>query len=574
MRVLTRRPRFGVLLALTLVTLILTVSVFAQLLSPVQGIRVLVLFKDDSGDWFQDQSPPETTACPGAARTETDLKIHIVHNETVFYTRSHASCSEVFSIGNATYTVYTSLNSKMHDLNLQEDTALFINPQGNIYSINARLLADDFCGDRVCIQGETCMIDCQTPGTPTCGNRVCEVGEYCGNCTDCSCPIDQYCQDNVTCVSWEDVSVCGNGECEPGETPSKCSPDCDTSIAYLSREWTADETAIVRNLRKSGFSVSTLDTFPTTLKEFSGIVFGMNPINGTETLVSELNDFTENGGGSIFIGEGPYALNYPEGGARFNGSASNILGAEKFSNASSTRIRFDDATPFGTGTLQNVASRFCLKELLNDSSNTSIIAHWSTAGGGESDTAIFALNRTVGSGRTLYWGSVMEGEDDDGALLTGFLQATKYTINASFTHHTTDTGGSVCGDSACSDYEAENSACCEDCGCPYGSNCIDGTCKAACSITTSLMADTILGLGNTRKNLLQAAIKAGAVPEIDETIIDRITELSENVTLASREIAAFDFTDCDAFRNTISKRLKDLKTETTSLRNLLRGLRT
>ncbi len=135
------------------------------------------------------------------------------------------------------------------------------------------------CGNGKCDSGEstsTCPSDCKTPNQTVCGNGTCESGETASNCpSDCkttvavcgngtcesgesksNCPSDcggttctpdcsgKYCGDSDTCggkcsgpcsnggtctsskTCTTPKPVCGNGNCESGETASSCPSDC------------------------------------------------------------------------------------------------------------------------------------------------------------------------------------------------------------------------------------------------------------------------------------------------------------------------------------------------------------
>jgi len=81
------------------------------------------------------------------------------------------------------------------------------------------------CGDGVCDKGEfnaTCPADCKDTCKPACDGKQCGpngCGGVCGVCGE-----TKACTDAGKCVAV--ATVCGNGECEPGETPTSCAKDC------------------------------------------------------------------------------------------------------------------------------------------------------------------------------------------------------------------------------------------------------------------------------------------------------------------------------------------------------------
>ncbi|MFH1132318.1 MAG: hypothetical protein V1754_13355 [Pseudomonadota bacterium] len=86
----------------------------------------------------------------------------------------------------------------------------------------------------VCVREGTCPAG--VPGCPVCGNKNCEIGESCSACEqDCGkCQAtcgNGVCETGETCVTCaqdckECASVCGNGICETDETKELCSLDC------------------------------------------------------------------------------------------------------------------------------------------------------------------------------------------------------------------------------------------------------------------------------------------------------------------------------------------------------------
>ena len=86
------------------------------------------------------------------------------------------------------------------------------------------------CGDGKCEAGEfnaTCPADCKTACKPTCEGKQCgpdACGGVCGVCGE-----TKACTDAGKCVGV--ATVCGNGECEPGETATTCAKDCKATCA-------------------------------------------------------------------------------------------------------------------------------------------------------------------------------------------------------------------------------------------------------------------------------------------------------------------------------------------------------
>lgn len=86
------------------------------------------------------------------------------------------------------------------------------------------------CGDGKCETGEfnaTCPADCKTECKPACDGKQCGAngcGGVCGVCGEAKA-----CTDAGKCVAV--ATTCGDGECEPGETPTNCSKDCKATCA-------------------------------------------------------------------------------------------------------------------------------------------------------------------------------------------------------------------------------------------------------------------------------------------------------------------------------------------------------
>jgi len=551
--------------SLSVLAMMLIIAAIVARLTPVQAVRVLVLFKDDSGAWFQAQQPPAATECPNAAKSATGLSIRIVWNETRFYTAINASCSEVFNLENGTYTVYTTLSPKMYDLSIQENSVISVNSQGELYLAKARLFPEYFCGDRICLHDEICQIDCRNPPAPTGNNRLCEMGETCWNCSDCNCSINEYCKDNTTCVplSLNAVSECGNNECELGETPTTCAKDCRSTIAVVcpnNDNLTEYETALVANLRKNGFSVSILGSIPETFRDFNGVILSDcgNKCNATQNaleLKNGLAEFARSGGGVAFMGKGPLLLSGDATGWQLGGIAKELLASERLENSSKDWVRFEDDSPFGSGEITMDSPGIGISGVSNDDANTSIIAYWE-------DGPIFALNRTFGKGRVIYWSTT----DGPASLASGFVNALKYCTNAS---HTTTalpaTVQTICGDGVCSEKEYSGGNCCEDCGCPSaGMKCVEGACIEGCSVNEEMMADAVVRLGRARASLLKAAMKTRQELN-NESIAARLELLANNVSLESRSLTGFSFNECDAFRNSVSRTLLELKSDASKI---------
>jgi hypothetical protein len=124
---------------------------------------------------------------------------------------------------------------------------------GTVSEIDAPLddVPVDIAGDVQIIDGpigacaggdNKCLVSCvgmDPDCTTTCGDGKCvgNAGEFCGNCAmDCATT-------NV---------VCGNGQCQAGE-----SPDCYADCGPAPWTWSAEEmqlTALVQNARTSGFT--------------------------------------------------------------------------------------------------------------------------------------------------------------------------------------------------------------------------------------------------------------------------------------------------------------------------------
>lgn len=534
----------------------------ALLLVPAQSLRVLVLFKDDSG-WFQDNMPPAEKECPGVAKSARGLAIHIVMNETTFYSVVNASCSELFNLGgNGTYTVYTTLSPKMYDLDIQEDSVISVDSQGGVRILPARLLPVDFCGDRICLKDETCQIDCRIPPAPTYGNGLCEEGEYCGNCTeDCGCAIDEYCKDNTTCMKLETVSECGNGECETDETPQKCAMDCQKTVAFVvlgDTNFTQYELSLVTNLRKNGFSVSPVGLIPETLRDFNGVVIagGNETRNASASSLEALTEFAKSGGCVAFVGKGPLVLGNGTG-WRLEGIAKELLASGGLMNSTRDRLTFGDDSPFGSGEITMAKAGVglvneAIASTNETTTNTSIIATWS-------DGPIFALNRNLSSGRIMYW-STTEGSKN---LESGFIKALKYCTNVSSITHAAEVQ-TICGDGICSAKDEEN--CCEDCGCPLtGMKCMEGKCRKECALSEDKVADAVIRLGKARTNLLKAAMKA-RLELGNETLASRLDAIANNLSIASKEAGNIDFKDCNTAMGSFLSKVLESKADASRIR--------
>jgi len=79
------------------------------------------------------------------------------------------------------------------------------------------------CGNGICDESETictCAIDCGDP----CVDVECGIDAVCG--VDCG-----GCDEFLTCDGGTCVSVCGNGQCQEGETKCNCSEDCGDPCA-------------------------------------------------------------------------------------------------------------------------------------------------------------------------------------------------------------------------------------------------------------------------------------------------------------------------------------------------------
>lgn len=85
-----------------------------------------------------------------------------------------------------------------------------------------RIVASDACAHGVCFEGE--------PLDPTCSPcvaDVCAVDAFC-----CEVAWDGLCVQQAQEICGTTCSTCGNGVCEPGETPESCPSDCQPTCAH------------------------------------------------------------------------------------------------------------------------------------------------------------------------------------------------------------------------------------------------------------------------------------------------------------------------------------------------------
>lgn len=108
----------------------------------------------------------------------------------------------------------------------------FIKFYKNNVEILSVKLSDYTCNnDSICnsTNGENsinCPDDCKVEQS-LCGNNQCETGETKDNCCkDCGCENNMKCVDNK-CVS----DSCGNGRCDTGENYGNCSDDCISGLS-------------------------------------------------------------------------------------------------------------------------------------------------------------------------------------------------------------------------------------------------------------------------------------------------------------------------------------------------------
>ncbi|MCC6619829.1 MAG: CAP domain-containing protein [Deltaproteobacteria bacterium] len=118
----------------------------------------------------------------------------------------------------------------------------------------------DPCGDETCDDDETCEScpeDCGACPSAVCADLVCEGGETCASCpADCGscaqdCVVDGECAGaagSETCMSCADDckvdDVCGNGQCDAGESSTSCPPDCGPAV--WPDAWTTFQDEVVR----------------------------------------------------------------------------------------------------------------------------------------------------------------------------------------------------------------------------------------------------------------------------------------------------------------------------------------
>lgn len=90
------------------------------------------------------------------------------------------------------------------------------------YVDNLRIYAADGCAHGVCFEGEPLDPTCSP-----CAETVCAVDSYC-----CTTAWDALCVQEAQDLCGATCSTCGNGACEPGESPETCPADCQPTCAH------------------------------------------------------------------------------------------------------------------------------------------------------------------------------------------------------------------------------------------------------------------------------------------------------------------------------------------------------
>lgn len=90
------------------------------------------------------------------------------------------------------------------------------------YVDNLRLIGSDTCTHGLCTAGPP--LD---PACSTCVASVCAFDSFC-----CNIQWDQICIQESEATCGNTCTVCGNGICEAGETPSTCPQDCTPTFAH------------------------------------------------------------------------------------------------------------------------------------------------------------------------------------------------------------------------------------------------------------------------------------------------------------------------------------------------------